>query len=44
MNFWQWFFGFILWDTLLEEEKREENDTYDIIINIEIGQETHKNK
>ena len=24
MNFWQWFFGFILWDTLLEEEKREE--------------------
>ena len=44
MNFWQWIFGFFLIEAIEEAQKEKENDTYDIIINIEIGQETHKNK
>lgn len=43
MDIFQWIFGFILWETLLEEDKKDENDTYDININIEIGQETPNN-
>lgn len=43
MDIFQWIFGFILWETLLEEYKKDENDTHNININIEIGQETPEN-